>query len=155
VLPVEALSVGQLASRAGVRVDTVRFYERTGLLPRPRRTSGDHRRYGPADVDRLLFIRGARRLGLRLAEIRELAEMRDTGTCPCAPAEALLREHVREIDREITRLTALRAELTGMLTGLSDPAASCPDPIPGTWCAPDCQGAEPAEGGDLDVLLLR
>ena len=52
-VPVGQLSVGQLASRAGVRVDTVRFYERTGLLPRPRRTGGDHRRYGPADVDRL------------------------------------------------------------------------------------------------------
>jgi DNA-binding transcriptional MerR regulator len=145
------LSVGQLASRAGVRVDTVRYYERTGLLPRPRRTRGDHRRYGPADVDRLLFIRGARRLGLRLGEIRELAQIRDTGTCPCAPAEALLREHVGEIDMEIARLTALRAELTGMITGLSG-QATCPDPVPGTWCAPGRQGAE---GGDRDVLLLR
>ncbi len=154
-LSVGQLSVGQLASRAGVRVDTVRFYERTGLLPRPRRTGGDHRRYGPADVDRLLFIRGARRLGLRLAEIRELARARDAGTCPCAPAEALLREHVGEIDREIARLTALRAELTGVLTGLSDPALTCPDPVPGTWCAPDCQGIQGAEGGDRDVLLLR
>jgi DNA-binding transcriptional MerR regulator len=151
-LPVGQLSVGQLASRAGVRVDTVRYYERTGLLPRPRRTGGDHRRYGPTDVDRLLFIRGARRLGLRLAEIRALTEIRDTGTCPCGPAQALLREHVGEIDREITRLTALRAELTGMIAGLSDPALTCQDPVPGTWCAPDCQGAE---GGDRDVLLLR
>jgi MerR family mercuric resistance operon transcriptional regulator len=145
------LTVGQLAARAGVRVDTVRYYERTGLLPRPRRTSGDHRRYGPADVDRLLFIRRARRLGLRLVEIRELAEIRDTGTCPCAPAEALLREHVGEIDREIARLTALRAELTGMITGLSDPA-TCQEPVPGAWCAPDF---EDAEGGDRDVLMLR
>ena len=147
----EPLSVGQLASRAGVRADTVRFYERTGLLPRPHRTRGDHRRYGPADVDRLLFIRGARRLGLRLAEIRALTQVRDTGTCPCAPAEALLREHVGEIDREIARLTALRAELTGVIGGLADPA-TCRDPVPVTWCAPDCQGAE---GGERDVLLLR
>ena len=150
-----ALSVGQLAASAGVRVDTVRYYERAGLLPRPRRTDGDHRRYGPADVDRLLFIRGARRLGLRLAEIRALAQVRDTGTCLWAPAEALLREHVGEIDREISRLTALRAELTGMIAGLTDPAATCQDPVPGTWCAPDCQGTQGAEGGDRDVLLLR
>ena len=151
-LPAEALSVGQLASRAGVRVDTVRYYERAGLLPRPRRTSGDHRRYGPADVDRLLFIRGARRLGLRLAEIRALALVRDTGTCPCGPAEALLREHVGEIDREIARLTVLRAELTRLIAGLSDPAATCQDPVPVAWCPPYIQGAE---GGDRDVLLLR
>jgi DNA-binding transcriptional MerR regulator len=146
------LSVGQLASRAGVRVDTVRYYERTGLLPRPRRTGGDHRRYSSADVDRLLFIRGAQRLGLRLAEIRELARVRDTGTCPCGPAEALLREHVGEIDEEIARLTVLRAELIGVITGLSDPAVTCQDPAPVAWCPPYGQAAE---GGDRDVLLLR
>ena len=144
------LSVGQLASRAGVRPDTIRYYERAGLLPRPRRTGGDHRRYGAADVDRLLFIRGAQRLGLRLAEIRDLHAVRDTGTCPCAPAEVLLREHVSEIDREMARLSALRAELTGMLAAMPGPA--CPDPAPGTWCAP---GRQEAKGGDRDVLVLR
>jgi DNA-binding transcriptional MerR regulator len=161
------LSVGQLASRAGVRPDTIRFYERTGLLPRPARTDGDHRRYGPVDVDRLLFVRGAQRLGLRLAEIRALIAVRDTGSCPCGPAEELLRAHLGETDREIARLTALRAQLSGMLDGLSGPAG-CPDPVPGTWqpvvrpepaLRPEpafrqtcCQEAE---GGDQDVLLLR
>ena len=80
------LTVGQLATRTGVRTDTVRYYEREGLLPVPQRTGGEHRRYGPADVDRLLFIRGAQRLGLRLAEICELLAVRDTGACPCEPA---------------------------------------------------------------------
>jgi DNA-binding transcriptional MerR regulator len=156
------LSVGQLAARAGVRVDTVRYYERTGLLPRPARTNGDHRRYGTADVDRLLFIRGAQRLGLRLAEIRELIAVRETGTCPCGTAEPLLRGHLDETDRAIARLTALRAQLTVMLDGLAGPS-SCPDPVPGTW-----RPARPAgtarnlaearyltEGGDRDVLVLR
>ena len=144
------LSVGQLAARAGVRSDTIRYYERVGLLPEPDRTDGDHRRYGAADLDRLLFIRGAQRLGLRLAEIRELLVVRETGTCPCGPAEVLLRRHVSEIDQELRRLTALRAELTGMLASMPGPA--CPDPVPGTWCAPDLQGAE---GGDQNVLVLR
>ncbi len=128
------LTVGQLASRTGVRADTVRFYEREGLLPVPQRTEGDHRRYGPTDVDRLLFIRGAQRLGLRLAEIRELLAVRDTGACPCEPAEGLLRRHVAEIGKEIERLAALRAELLGMLTDM--PGPDCPDPLPGTWCPP-------------------
>ena len=97
----EPLTVRQLAARAAVRTDTIRYYEREGLLPAPRRTDGDHRRYGPADLDRLLFIRGAQRLGLRLAEIRELLAVRDTGTCACEPAEALLRRHVAEIGTEI------------------------------------------------------
>ncbi len=144
------LTVGQLASHAGVRSDTIRYYERAGLLPAPNRTDGDHRRYGPADLDRLLFIRGAQRLGLRLAEIRDLLHVRDTGVCPCEPAEVLLRGHVSEIDREIARLTALRAELTGMLAAM--PGPGCPDPAPGTWCAPELQGVG---GGDPDVLVLR
>src|ERR1700749_3465236 len=106
-----ALSVGQLAARAAVRTDTIRYYERTGLLPPPRRTDGVPRRDGAADLDPRLFIRGAQRLGLRLAEIRDLLAVRDTGVCPCGPAEAVLREHVSEIDREIGRLRGLRAGL--------------------------------------------
>jgi DNA-binding transcriptional MerR regulator len=128
------LTVGQLASRTGVRADTVRYYEREGLLPVPQRTGGEHRRYGRADVDRLLFIRGAQRLGLRLAEIRGLLAVRDTGVCACEPAEGLLRRHVAEIEMEIERLAALRAELLGMLATM--PGSDCPDPLPGTWCPP-------------------
>lgn len=128
------LTVGQLAARAAVRADTVRYYEREGLLSAPRRTEGEHRRYGPDALDRLLFIRGAQRLGLRLAEIRELLAVRDTGTCACEPAEALLRRHVAEIGTEIKRLAALRAELLAMLAAM--PGPDCPDPLPGTWRPP-------------------
>jgi DNA-binding transcriptional MerR regulator len=137
-----------------VRADTIRYYERTGLLPRPARTDGDHRRYGPADVDRLLFIRGAQRLGLRLAEIRDLIAVRDTGTCPCGPAGTLLRAHLAETDQEIARLTALRAQLAVMLDGLAGPSA-CPEPAPGTWCPPGSAAGLEAGGGDRDVLVLR
>ena len=150
------LTVGQLAACAGVRADTIRYYERAGLLPEPSRTDGDHRRYGAVDVDRLLFIRGAQRLGLRLSEIRELLHVRETGDCPCGPAEALLREHIGEIEREIARLTALRAELSGMVAGLSARSAPCPDPVPGTWCAPDRRDTQvKLGGGDRNVLVLR
>jgi DNA-binding transcriptional MerR regulator len=144
------LTVGQLATRTGVRADTVRYYEREGLLPVPQRTGGEHRRYGPADVDRLLFIRGAQRLGLRLAEIRGLLAVRDTGACPCEPAGGLLRRHVAEIETEMARLAALRDDLLGMLAAM--PGPGCPDPLP----AP---GARPAfrcrKGGDGDVRVLR
>jgi DNA-binding transcriptional MerR regulator len=128
------LTVGQLAARGAVRTDTIRYYEREGLLPTPCRTEGEHRRYGSADVDRLLFIRGAQRLGLRLAEIRELLAVRDTGTCACEPAEVLLRRHVAEISTEIERLATLRTELLVMLDAMAGP--DCPDPLPGTWCPP-------------------
>ncbi len=121
----EPLTVGQLAARVAVRTDTIRYYERQGLLPAPQRAEGEHRRYGPADLDRLLFVRSVQRLGLRLTEIRDLLAVRDTGTCACQPAEALLRRHVAEIGTEIERLAALRAELLALLAAL-----------PGTWCPP-------------------
>ena len=153
---IRPLTVGQLAARAGVRADTIRYYERSGLLPKPNRTDGDHRRYGPADLDRLLFIRGAQRLGLRLAEIRELLVVRETGRCPCGPAETLLREHIGELNREIARLSALRAELSGMVAALTAESGPCPDPVPGTWCAADRRATDSyVEGGDRNVLLLR
>jgi DNA-binding transcriptional MerR regulator len=138
------LSVGQLAARAGVRADTIRYYERSGVLPEPCRSGGDHRRYGAADVDRLLFIRGAQRLGLRLAEIRELLNVREAGVCPCGPAEHLLARHVADIDEEIARLAALRAELAGIITGMRD-GPDCPEPIPGVWCPPRGQAREELE----------
>jgi DNA-binding transcriptional MerR regulator len=141
------LTVGQLAARAGVRTDTVRYYERSGVLPAPRRSEGDHRRYGSADVDRLLFIRGAQRLGLRLAEIRELLTVRDTGVCPCEPAELVLSRHVAEIDTEMARLAALRAELVtmldGMRPGIQPGPCLLPDPAPGTWCSTPAPSATP------------
>jgi hypothetical protein len=112
------LTVGQLAARTGVHIDTIRCYEREGMLPLPQRTKGEHRRYGPADVDRLLFIRGAQRLGLRLTEIRDLLAVRDSGACPCEPAAGLL----------------------GMLSAM--PGPDCPDPLPGTWCPPSLKPAE-------------
>lgn len=136
------MTIAAVAGRTGVRADTIRYYERVGLLPAPARTTGDHRRYAPATVDRLLFIRGAQRLGLRLAEIRDLLAVRDTGTCACGPAESLLRGHLDEIDSELARLSALRGELTTMLDNLSGP--DCPNPVPGTWCPP----VDHEEGGD-------
>jgi DNA-binding transcriptional MerR regulator len=125
------LRVGELASEAGVASDTVRYYERAGLLPPPARTSSGYREYEPDAVDRLLFIQGAQRLGLRLRDVRDLLAVRDTGTCPCEPAEPLLRRRLDEVDAEMRRLAGLRAELVRMLDGL--PTADCPDPEPGSW----------------------
>ena len=128
-----------MASAVGVRPDTVRYYERVGLLPPPARSPAGYRRYDGSAVERLRFIQGAQRLGLRLADIRTLLDVRDTGTCPCEPAEQLLQRRLAEVDAEIARLTALRVEMAAMVDAL--PAADCPPPRPGTWCPP-------VEGGD-------
>jgi DNA-binding transcriptional MerR regulator len=118
----------------GITPDTVRFYERSGLLPAPERTPAGYRSYTPDALDRLRFIQGAQRLGLRLREIRDLLAVRDTGTCPCEPAEVLLRRRISEVDDELARLTKLPGELIAMADRL--PELDCPDPVPGTWCPP-------------------
>jgi DNA-binding transcriptional MerR regulator len=125
------LRVGELADAVGVTADTIRYYERAGLLPPPGRTASGYRAYGAGAIDRLRFIQGAQRLGLRLSDIRDLLAVRDTGTCPCEPAEDLLTRRLSEVDAEIARLTALRREMAAMLAALSE--ADCPAPTPGTW----------------------
>ncbi len=129
------MSVAEVAGVVGVRPDTIRYYERAGLLPPAARTSGAHRRYGEETVDRLRFIQGAQRLGLRLRDIGNLLAVRDTGECPCEPAEHLLRQRISELDVELARLTELRADLVRMADAL--PSGDCPDPEPGTWCPPE------------------
>ncbi|HEY4460454.1 MAG TPA: MerR family transcriptional regulator [Pseudonocardiaceae bacterium] len=130
----DQLTITHLATRVGVRPDTVRYYERIGLLPPATRTAGAHRRYDESVVDRMLFIKGVQRLGLPLAEIRDLLAVRDTGVCACQPAELLLRQHLADVDDEMRKLARLRAELAGMLDGMT--STSCVDPEPGTWCPP-------------------
>lgn len=140
------LRVAELADAVSVRPDTIRYYERAGLLPEPGRTPAGYRSYDTTAVDRLKFIRGAQRLGLRLADIRDLLTVRDTGRCPCEPAEELLRRRMAEVDDEIARLTALRVEMAAMAAAL--PSADCPPPEPGTWC-PTVEGGGPHARAEL------
>ncbi len=137
-----ALTMSQVTSRAGVRPDTVRYYERIGLLPTPARTTGAHRRYDEDVIDRLRFIRGTQRLGLTLAEISDLLSVRDTGVCPCEPAETMLERHLAEVEAEMARLSAVKTELITMLARIS--GEDCTEPLPDGWCPPSC---EPTGGG--------
>ena len=132
------MRVAELAEAVGLSPDTVRYYERVGLLPPPARTPGGYRAYDVAAVDRLRFIQGAQRLGLRLRDIVDLLAIRDTGVCPCEPAEQLLRRRLVELDAEMARLAALREQMVAMIEAL--PSAPCPPPSPGTWCPPTGEG---------------
>lgn len=130
-----ALRIGELAAATGLGTETIRYYEKVGLLPAPARTPAGYRAYGPEAADRLHFIRGAQRLGLRLEDIRNLLAIRDTGTCPCEPAADFLSRRLAEVDAQIQRLEALRTEMATMLDAL--PAGECPQPAPGTWLPPE------------------
>lgn len=140
--PGRGLRVSELAAAVGVAADTVRYYERAGLLPAPARTPSGYRSFDETALDRIRFIQGAQRLGLRLSDIRDLLTIRDTGQCPCEPAEQLLRRRLAELDAQMARLARLRTDMTTMLAAL--PASDCPPPSPGTWCPPP-------KGGDTDA----
>ena len=129
------LRVAELAAAVGVGADTIRFYEKAGLLLAPARTSAGYRVYDASAVDRLRFIQGAQRLGLKLRDIKELLTIRDTGVCPCEPAEELLRRRLSDLDAEMARLSALREQMVAMVEAL--PSQSCPPPLPGSWCPPE------------------
>jgi DNA-binding transcriptional MerR regulator len=128
------ITVSQLAAEAGVSPHTVRYYEQVGLLPSAERTAAGYRLYGREASERLRFIKGARRLGLRIAEVRELLAVHDRGLCPCGHAEVLVRRRLTEIEDELERLGQLRRELTGLLERY--PAEACSDEEADAWpCA--------------------
>src|SRR6266536_6340319 len=110
-----ALTVTSIAHAAGVSPHTIRYYERLRLLPVPARSDGGYRLYDPALADRLRFIRGAKRVGLRLDDIAELLEVMDRGQCPCGHTDGLLRRRLAEINEEIAELAGVRDELTRIL----------------------------------------
>ena len=109
------IPIGELARRTGVKVPTIRFYEQIGLLAAPPRTEGNQRRYGKAEIDRLNFIRHARELGFEVDHIRELLAMSQEPQASCHQADSIAKAHLREVDRRIERLQALREELARMI----------------------------------------
>ena len=108
-------SIGELASETGVKVPTIRYYEGIGLLPAPPRTEGNQRRYDAAALERLRFIAHARAMGFPTEELRVLLRIAGHRDAPCEDIDALVRARLTEVEDRISRLTALRTELTGML----------------------------------------
>lgn len=108
------LKVSDIAWRAGVSPDTIRYYEREGLLPPAPRSSSGYREYEDGTAGRIRFIKGAQAMGLRLNEIRELLEIQDRGACPCGHTRILVERRLSEIDAELKRLHTLREELAAM-----------------------------------------
>lgn len=143
---ITGLTVSRLAAAVGVSADTIRYYEREELLPAPARTAAGYRVYDETMLDRMRFIQGAQRLGLALADIRDLLAVRDTGVCPCEPAEQHLRRRLAQVDEQLAELTALRAQMAAMVERI--PAGDCPPPTPGTWCPPACGCHADEEGGE-------
>lgn len=109
------MKIGELSRATGTKVETIRFYEAEGLIPRPARTSGNYRDYERAHLERLSFIRRSRDLGFTLDQVRTLLRLADDRSAPCGEVDAIASAHVAEIDRKLADLQALRGELVRRL----------------------------------------
>ena len=109
------MKIGELARAAGSNSETVRYYEKIGLLPRPDRTDSNYRDYGPRDAERLAFIRHARGLGFELGDVRSLIELAEQPDQDCAAVDTIASKHLADVEVKIARLEQLRAELGRMI----------------------------------------
>ncbi len=105
------MRIGELADHLGITTKAIRFYESIGLLPDPARTPSGYRSYEETDLERLVFVKTAQRLGLSLDEIREIIAFRDRGEQPCGYVAELLARQVADLDTRIREMRALRDEL--------------------------------------------
>lgn len=108
-------AIGELARQTGTKVETIRWYERDGIMPAPVRTEAGHRVYSRAHLARLAFIRHARELGFPLAQVKTLLRLSDHPEQPCAAADAIAQEHLETVRSRIARLQMLEAELARMV----------------------------------------
>lgn len=125
---IKLLMIGDLGRRTGTKVNTIRFYEEIGLLPKPRRTKSGRRTYGEDDLRRLAFIRQARGLGFGTDMIRSLLKLGGQPERGCEVARDIAKRHLADVDARIRSLESLRTELDRMV-------AECPGHRPVTECA--------------------
>ena len=109
------MRIGELAKATETNVETVRYYEKIGLLPKAARTSANYRSYGGDHLARLSFIRRARNLGFTLEAVRELLALSDDKQQSCEAIDAASRAHLAEVDQKIRDLRALRSELSRII----------------------------------------
>jgi DNA-binding transcriptional MerR regulator len=110
-----AFTIGRLANEVGCKVQTIRYYEQIGLLPKPVRSEGNQRQYDHSNIGRLRFIRHSRELGFPLDAIRDLLSLSDNPEQTCEAADAIARNQLLRVDQGIRRLQVLKAELERMI----------------------------------------
>ncbi|RJG07972.1 Cd(II)/Pb(II)-responsive transcriptional regulator [Noviherbaspirillum cavernae] len=105
------MKIGELAKRTDCEVETIRYYEREGLLPVPPRTDGNYRQYSEQDAERLMFIRHCRSLGMSLEDIRTLQHFQARPELACEEIDAMLDRHLRQTEAQIAALERLQKQL--------------------------------------------
>jgi Cu(I)-responsive transcriptional regulator len=109
------MRIGELAQATGTKAETIRYYEREGILPLANRSDSNYRDYSLEDLATLAFIRRARELGFSMAQVRQLLALSDQTDKPCKDVDLMVRDQLVEIERKIADLTQLRGELAQML----------------------------------------
>lgn len=122
------LTIGKVARSAGLSIDTVRYYEREGLLEKPARAPSGYRHYSSDAVARLRFIQQAKELGFSLHEIKELLSLRVTPGKSCADVRAHAEHKIADVDRRIASLKRVRGALVKLTAACSGtgPVSQCP-----------------------------
>ncbi len=109
-----AMRIGEIARRANCKIETIRYYERAGLLPKPGRTAGNYRLYGREHAERLRFVRHCRSLDMTLEEIRTLLKFRDAPEEDCGEVNALLDQHIGHVVSRVEELRELERQLKSL-----------------------------------------
>jgi MerR family mercuric resistance operon transcriptional regulator len=125
----QPLTIGRLAKAAGVGVETIRFYEREGLIKKPAHQAGEgYRKYAPETVQRLGFIRRAKDLGFSLKEIRELLNLRASSKGKCASVKTKAQNKIADVERKIADLVAIKTALEALVSTCASeaPTSLCP-----------------------------
>lgn len=133
-----SLTIGELAALAGVGVETIRFYQRKGLISEPPRRAGAIRRYGDADAERLRFVKSAQSLGFSLDEVAELLRLEDGAHCK--EASFLAESKLADIRRKLAELSRMEAALSGLVQACHVGRGKVSCPLIASFHAPETAG---------------
>jgi MerR family mercuric resistance operon transcriptional regulator len=109
------MKIGELAAATGCHFETIRYYEKVGLLPKPQRSASGYRAYRPGDIARVRFITRGRALGFSLDEIRSLLHLSESPGLACGDVDALARQHLVEVREKLAQLQRMEAELVATI----------------------------------------
>ena len=119
VTQAKALTIGWLSKKSGVNIETIRYYEKISIMPKPSRSEGGNRLYDAEQLKRLAFIRRSRELGFSLDEIRELLRLVDEKTFTCAEISTLSQKHLDDVRAKIKDLRKIEKHMKDMLSQCS------------------------------------
>lgn len=152
------LTIGALAAAAGVKLETIRFYERVGVMPKPDRTEGGHRSYTLEHRKRLTFVRRARELGFSLDDVRTLLDLSQPQSLSCAEAKSVAATHLGKVRAKIAdlvRLEGVLADTVSRCDAHADPSCPLIEMLVGNGADPQSIYRPPQTPTPPDMALPR